>query len=136
MGIAWVACQLMMVTTILGFLMLEGTDPTVASAAPSPWRFIIPALVSSTAILPIALLDMLIFTNRFTGPLLRFRKHLQSLAEGQSVSALHFRPGDLLSDLGDHINEIQIVIRKPKPVDASYDNTLGQQIPLTIGGER
>ena len=95
-----------MVATIFGFLALAGQSEVGDVVDGSPWRFIVPAIVASCVLLPIVLLDMMRFSNRFAGPLLRFRKSLQKLADGEDVSELHFRPTDYLKDLSSHFNAI------------------------------
>ncbi len=133
-GVAWMACQFIMVATILGFLALEGTDASQVTATSSHWRFLVPAIVASSVVFPIVMLDMLVFTNKFTGPLRRFRSQLQSLAEGKPVSALHFRPGDLVTDLSVNFNEIQTALDNAKRNFVSDDDNYLEQIPQTIGG--
>jgi hypothetical protein len=135
LAFAWIACQTIMVVTILGFLALEGTDPAAANSGTSAWRFIGPAIVASTAVFPVVLLDMLIFTNRFTGPLRRFRNHLQCLAEGQMVSTLHFRPGDQLSDMSYHVNEVRSALVEANRQESEYEETSYRQSPQHAGGK-
>ena len=124
-----------MVATILGFLALEGIDPTAGTAETSAWRFIVPAIAASSAVFPVVMLDMLIFTNRFTGPLRRFRKHLQCLAEGRQVSTLNFRPGDVLTDLSYHVNEIHTALTLTENDESAHDNSFDERIPQTMGAD-
>ena len=102
----WLICQLALVATIIGFLTLAGQSDVGDVVDGSPWRFIVPAIVASCMFLPIVLLDIMRFSNRFAGPLLRLRKSLQMLADGEDVSELHFRPNDYLKDLSSHFNAI------------------------------
>ena len=69
--------------------------------------FVTPALVVSFLFLPIALLDMTMFSNRFVGPLVGLRRKMIGLAEGESVQEVRFRPGDFYQDLGDAFNVIR-----------------------------
>jgi signal transduction histidine kinase len=103
-AIYWVICQLAMLGTILAFLTLQGFEQASGAEQVTPWSFLVPALVVSIAILPIALLDQLLFTNRIVGPLHRFRKHLARMAAGNEVADLNFRQGDRLRDLSQNIN--------------------------------
>ena len=102
----WLICQLVFVVTILGFLALTGPDEVAASGGVNAWTFIMPALVSSTFFLPMALLDNLRFTNKFAGPLMRFRRELKHLAEGEKASEIVFRPGDYLIGMDQHFNAV------------------------------
>ncbi len=95
-----------MVATIFGFLALAGQQEVADVSDGSPWRFIMPAIVVSCLFLPIVLLDNMRFSNRLAGPLLRLRKSLKKLADGDDVSDLHFRPGDYLIESSSHFNQI------------------------------
>ena len=101
----WLVCQLALVSTMLGFLTLTGPD-VAASGGESAWTFIMPALVSSTLFLPMALLDNLRFTNKFAGPLMRFRRELKHLAEGEKAGEIVFRPGDYLIGMDQDFNAV------------------------------
>ena len=92
----WFVCQFAMCATIAGIASLEGPVP---DAGGSVFRFIIPAFFISLFILPIALLDALIFTNRIMGPLFHFRRQFSRLAAAQSVAPIKFRKQDYFCDL-------------------------------------
>jgi len=102
--IYWIVCQLSMIGTILAFSFLGG--PASEVAAPIS-RFIVPPLVISSLVLPIALLDMLMFSNRFAGPLLNFRRKLGELVENGACEDVRFRGGDYYRDLGDNFNKLR-----------------------------
>jgi signal transduction histidine kinase len=70
------------------------------------WQIIGPAVVVSLLVLPIAMFDMLVYSNKFAGPLLRFRRNFGELARGEEVRQIHFRPGDLLNDLSENYNTL------------------------------
>lgn len=130
----WLACQVALVATILGFLALEG-QPRVGEG--SPWSFIVPAIVASSLLLPIVLLDIMRFSNRFAGPLVRLRKSMQMLAEGKSVTELHFRPGDYLNELSTQFNEIRARIEHLEKLESDrsnedHNNCLNRQF-TTVG---
>jgi len=95
-----------MVGTILGIAFLEG--PTGNSA--SIGRFIVPALVVSSLVLPIALLDILMFSNKFAGPILNFRRRFKELVDNGTCEDVRFRPGDYYRDLSDNFNKLRTKI--------------------------
>ena len=98
--IYWVVCQLTMVVTIMGFASLEAPSSGHVN------RYLVPALVVSSLVLPLVLLDLLIFSNRFAGPLFSFRRSLQRLSEGQAIDPIQFRSGDHLPDLSENLNRV------------------------------
>lgn len=113
----WLICQAAMVVTILGFLTLAGQSEVGVAVDDSPWRFISPAIVASFLFLPLLLLDNLRFTNRFAGPIYRFRKDFQKLADGEDVSRLDFRKGDYFSDLSKNFNAIQSRLKQAEELN-------------------
>jgi hypothetical protein len=55
---------------------------------------------------PLLALDAVRFVHRLVGPLYRFRKTIQAIAEGQSVALVQLRKGDLLLDFKDDFNSM------------------------------
>lgn len=60
--------------------------------------------ICSLAILPIVLWDLLTFSHRVVGPLVRFQNALKSLTAGEQVSEIRLRDHDLLIELQDSFN--------------------------------
>lgn len=58
-------------------------------------------------LLPTFLWDTVRLSNRFAGPVLRLRRMMQSLADGEDPGELHFREGDFWMELGEHFNGIR-----------------------------
>lgn len=69
-------------------------------------RLVIPLILSFVVTLPIAALYLLRFTHRFAGPVLRLRRSMQELANGEEVKPLRFRDGDCWQELADEFNRI------------------------------
>ena len=63
------------------------------------------------AILPIVLWDLLKFSHRVVGPLVRFQRTLESLTAGQAVQEVRLRNGDLLFDLQTTFNQYLASLR-------------------------
>ena len=63
------------------------------------------------ALVPVFVLDTIRFSNRFVGPIARFRGALRGLQEG-NVSKLHFRSHDFWRDLADEFNGVAEMIEK------------------------
>ena len=63
------------------------------------------------AILPIVLWDLLKFSHRVVGPLVRFQRTLEGLTAGQAVPEVRLRQGDLLFDLQTTFNEYLASLR-------------------------
>lgn len=63
------------------------------------------------AILPIVLWDLLKFSHRVVGPLVRFQRTLESLTAGDAVQDVRLRRGDLLFDLQTTFNQYLASLR-------------------------
>jgi methyl-accepting chemotaxis protein len=61
-------------------------------------------IVCGLAILPLVIWDVIKFTHRIVGPLVRLQNCLGQLARGEKVVELRFRKGDLLVDLQNAFN--------------------------------
>lgn len=56
--------------------------------------------------LPLALLDGLIFSNRFCGPVRRIMRGLTDLASGNEVQKINLRPGDFYFEVAEEFNRV------------------------------
>ena len=70
------------------------------------WFHYGPALIASCIMLPIVLLDIVKLSNRFVGPLVRLRRSLRLLANGQPVAPIQFREGDYWQEIADEFNAV------------------------------
>lgn len=67
--------------------------------------------VCAIAILPIVLWDLLKFSHRVVGPLVRFQRTIESLTAGKQVNEVRLRNGDLLFDLQTTFNQYLTSLR-------------------------
>ncbi len=79
-----------------------------------------PVAVGLLLILPLALLDCLRFSRRFAGPMVRFRRALHDLANGDPVDPLELRAGDFWCDLSRDLNRVsqrmdELQAQRPQP---------------------
>jgi hypothetical protein len=65
----------------------------------------LPLLLAAMAVLPLVLYDAVRTTHRVAGPLVRFRKTLEQLRNGERVEKVQLRKGDLLVDFQQEFNE-------------------------------
>lgn len=67
------------------------------------------------AILPIVIWDLLKFSHRIVGPLVRFQRTLESLTAGETISNVQLRKGDLLFELQASFNQYLTSLRTMNP---------------------
>ena len=68
-------------------------------------RFL-PFFVITLALIPAFVWDTLKLTNRFAGPMLRFRAALRDAREGRPVPPLKFRDNDFWREIADNFNVV------------------------------
>jgi hypothetical protein len=78
----------------------------VSPTSPSIWLRYAPGLVIASAMTALMALDLLRCTNRFAGPMVRTRRFLRSLANGESVEPISFRRGDYWRGYADELNAV------------------------------
>ena len=119
----WLICQATLSVTLLALLSFE--TASAANSTGSPWRLIIPGLLASLVVLPLVLLDLLLFSNKFAGPMVRFRRYLRELNQGQEHGPIHFRRGDYYLDLCEQFNRFREKQTKPQPEPAPWPEHQG-----------
>lgn len=97
----------------------------------------------SFAILPIVLWDLLKFSHRVVGPLVRFQRTLESLTAGETIQEVRLRHGDLLFDLQTTFNQYLASLRTlqadsrlaVQPSDSSEPNANNDLIESQLAEE-
>jgi hypothetical protein len=70
------------------------------------WQNYSPVVLASLVLLPFLLIDAVVFSNRFTGPLYRVRYCMRRLVAGESIEPIHFRKHDYRPELADEFNAL------------------------------
>jgi hypothetical protein len=97
----WVLC--LWSTTVAAWVWAVASDAAPASYLDTLAQ-LLPALLGSMIVLPLAMADMLRISNRFVGPVSRLRNAMKRLSQGDNVEPLQPRRGDCWSDLIDRFN--------------------------------
>ena len=100
MVVYWVICQISVIGTICGFDWLAGPSAEGEVA-------LMPAFVISGLILAFVMLDLVVFSNRFAGPMLNLRRKMKMLADNDPVEEISLRPGDFYVDLAENFNRVR-----------------------------
>ena len=126
LAIYWMVCQAAMAGTISAMSILT----TGAANGSSGGHFIYPALIVSSLVFPILLLDMLVFSNRFAGPMVNYRRKMKQLVENSTSEKIQFRQGDYFMELGDNYNEICERIEAQRPESSGESKNTNCLPPL------
>lgn len=98
------------------FAVLGVVSPT----SPSIWVRYAPGLVLAAGFTGLMVVDLLRSTNRFAGPMVRTRRFLRSLANGEPVEPISFRRHDYWRDYADELNA---VLRRIQTLEAKASAT-------------
>lgn len=60
--------------------------------------------LATVFLLPLVLFDIAKLSNRFVGPMIRLRRALREMANGEPIRLIHFRAGDYWSEVADEYN--------------------------------
>jgi hypothetical protein len=102
----WMFCLLSASFMVLCWEVVIGTKGSAADTFGRTLGRYAPVLVATFVVVPMVLVDAIRWSNRFAGPLVRFRRSMRQLADGKSVAPLKFREGDYWQDLADSFNDL------------------------------
>jgi hypothetical protein len=117
----WAAC--LAATGLMLWCSLAGTRPEALSHGQlgQVWVHFGPVVIVSLFLLPVMIVDVIRFSNRFVGPLLRLRRSMRQLARGEHVEPIEFRQGDYWLDLAEEFNAVVARTQGPPNVACSTD---------------
>src|SRR4029079_16554737 len=121
----WIFCLLTIVVMMIAWRMV--TMPVLDSGVQvgSLWAEYAPVAVASFFMLPIIVMDTVRLSNRFAGPMVRFRRELHELAEGESIHPLKFRDADYWSEMADDFNKVAAKLGALRPYsDTATESTV------------
>ena len=111
----WVVCLVTITLMLLCWRIVTGPARMFYTHFSDMWFFFGPALVASTLLLPLVVLDMIRLSNRFTGPLLRLRRSMRALAQGEHVEPVEFRDGDYWQEFANEFNALAARVQGAAP---------------------
>jgi methyl-accepting chemotaxis protein len=90
-----------------------------------------PAFILLLILVPVMAWDTIRFSHRLVGPLVRFRRTLQDMANGEAVRPIKLREGDYLEELRDDFNKMLEHLQKQgvpviKPTDPASEDSRKQ----------
>ncbi len=104
----WLVCLLTVgIVLMIGAALSDLHSPVVA-VFNMMLSYFLPAVLASLLVLPVIVLDSIRHSNRFAGPVIRFRHAMERLAAGETTSPLIVREGDSWKYLADQFNQIAL----------------------------
>jgi methyl-accepting chemotaxis protein len=86
----------------------------------------LPVIICLLVLVPVMAWDTIRFSHRLVGPLMRFRKTMQAIADGEAIRAIKLREGDYLTEVRDDFNKMLEELQKRgvaviKPADPAQE---------------
>ena len=136
----WVLSVTLVTTlTIVGWLFVS---PGIAAMIqlrqqlPSLLGAVLVACMASIVVLPVILLDLARFMNRFVGPVLSLRRSLRQAAAGETVAPMKFRDDDYWQDLASDFNQVMDRLDSTAlPGETCQIDQTASAEPLAVGNE-
>lgn len=101
----WLACGVVATAMIITWrVVVSGPARVFYTHFDDLWFRFHPVIVASLLLLPLVLFDMLRFTHRVVGPMIRLRSALEALGRGEKVQPLQFRSKDHWHELAEGFN--------------------------------
>ena len=119
----WGLCILTAVLMLLCWRILTGPARMFYTHFNDMWFHFGPALIASTLLLPLVIVDIIRMSNRFAGPMLRIRRSMRALARGEHVEPIRFRDGDYWQGLADEFNALVARVQGSAESDTTESQT-------------
>jgi hypothetical protein len=123
----WVACQAIFLSALVCWEMFTGSARPIYEQFDLIWYRYAPALILSAIVLPIILLDLIRLSNRFVGPMVRFRRAMRDLSRGHAVFPLSFRDNDFWRDCATDFNRLAERIQALQQTRDIINSQIGQE---------
>jgi hypothetical protein len=126
----WIMCLISVTLTVLCWQIITGPTQPFYVHVSEMWSCCGSALVASLLVLPLVIIDVIRFSNRFVGPLVRLRRSMRELARGKQVEPLEFRGADFWQDFANEFNAVRDRVQaSATAVPAEYE----EEEPLAVG---
>ncbi|MDA1054675.1 MAG: HAMP domain-containing protein [Planctomycetota bacterium] len=113
-GAYWGSCFLFVAIPVVLGRVFNDPSRLFYEHIPDLWkeyRHVAPLFV---LLLPLAILDMLRYSNRIVGPLVRIRREMDALTAGNDTSPVKFRDDDEWQDLASAFNRLAEELRQAR----------------------
>jgi hypothetical protein len=129
----WLVCLFSMALLLLAWRIITSPGGSILTHANEMWPYCWPALATSFVLLPLAIIDIMRFSNRFAGPLLRLRRSMRALARGEHIDPIEFRSGDFWHEVADEFNAIRLRVQLSTPAtNAAQQEEHEEESPVGV----
>jgi len=104
--IYWLLCCMTIATVVLIWRVVVEPPQLFGTHIRAMWNHYTPVICVLLLLLPLLLIDVVSWTNRVAGPMLRLRRSMTRLANGDAVERIEFRGNDFWHGFADDFNHL------------------------------
>lgn len=106
MAVYWLLCCMTIATVVLIWRVVVEPPQLFRSHIEAMWEQYFPVILALVLLLPLMLVDVVGWTNRLAGPMVRLRRAMQRLADGEKVEPIALRDNDFWRDFAADFNRL------------------------------
>jgi len=129
----WIVCLSTIILLLLCWRIITGPARIFYTHFDDMWFHYGPALVASFVVLPLVIIDLIRFSNRFVGPMLRLKRSMRQLARGEDVEPIEFRDSDFWQEFANEFNTIRMKILTSAAAPQVEQKETEQEEPVAVG---
>ena len=103
----WCCCLASVFLLLVIAQMFTDRSASTLELVMAVWREYYAAVMVSFILLPLVVWDMIKFSHRIVGPIIRLEREMQRLGDGNSVKPLQFRKNDFWHGLSNEFNVLR-----------------------------
>jgi len=129
----WIVCLSTIILLLLCWRIITGPARIFYTHFDDMWFHYGPALVASFVVLPLVIIDLIRFSNRFVGPMLRLKRSMRQLARGEDVEPIEFRDSDFWQEFATEFNTIRMRILTSATPPEVEQKEAEEEEPVAVG---
>ncbi len=128
----WCMCLAAVFVSLLCWDAFIGPTQLFSARVEQTWFRYAPALLFVAALTPIMAFDFLRVSNRFAGPMIRLRRTMRDLGQGERVEPVVLRRSDFWREFSDEFNAVILRMRKLETDLAAARNEPNPNDPVLV----
>jgi hypothetical protein len=129
----WFVCLIGITLMLLCWRIVTGPARMFYTHFDDMWFHYGPALIASFILLPLVVIDVIRFSNRFVGPMLRLRRSMRELVHGENVEPIKFRDKDFWQDFAADFNTLRARIQASAIRPDAEQKDSEEEEPVAVG---
>ncbi|MGL4512701.1 MAG: HAMP domain-containing protein [Lacipirellulaceae bacterium] len=106
LALHWVLFLSIAAVLVVGLKWMSNPFTPISEHLVDAWWTYAPVLLVFICLTPVFVFDSVRISNRFTGPVLRLRKAIREMADGETPRKIDLRDGDFWKDVASDFNRV------------------------------